>query len=76
MRRSGAPTQVRMLAIFLRANGLMDAEDENITVLKNGHHVARSSDFIMYAVEAEYIDRVVAEFGPCALAACLFVRVS
>ncbi|KAG8912001.1 prephenate dehydrogenase (NADP(+)) [Tulasnella sp. 417] len=35
-----------------------------VTVLKNGHLVSRCSDFIMYSVEAEFIDRVVAEYGP------------
>lgn len=32
----------------------------------DGHGVSRSSDFIMYSVEAEFIDRVVAQYGPCA----------
>ena len=36
-----------------------------ITVLPNGHYVSRRSDFIVYSVEAEFIDRVVAEYGPC-----------
>ncbi|KAJ6597245.1 Prephenate dehydrogenase [Mycena vulgaris] len=35
-----------------------------VTVLPDGHAVSRSSDFIMYAVEAEFIDRVVAQYGP------------
>ncbi|KAI0299406.1 prephenate dehydrogenase [Multifurca ochricompacta] len=35
-----------------------------ITVLRDGHHVSRTSDFIVYSVEAEFIDRVVAEYGP------------
>ncbi|KAF7311399.1 Prephenate dehydrogenase [Mycena kentingensis (nom. inval.)] len=35
-----------------------------VVVLPDGHAVSRSSDFIMYAVEAEFIDRVVAEYGP------------
>ncbi|KZT21141.1 Prephenate dehydrogenase [Neolentinus lepideus HHB14362 ss-1] len=35
-----------------------------ITVLPDGHRVSRTSDFIVYSVEAEYIDRVVAEYGP------------
>ncbi|TFY70497.1 hypothetical protein EVG20_g2524 [Dentipellis fragilis] len=35
-----------------------------ITVLKDGHYVSRTSDFIMYSVEAEFIDRVVAQYGP------------
>lgn len=36
----------------------------NITVLKDGHLVSRIADWIMYSVEAEYIDRVVSEYGP------------
>ncbi|KAI0039117.1 prephenate dehydrogenase [Auriscalpium vulgare] len=35
-----------------------------ITVLKDGHYVSRTSDFIVYSVEAEFIDGVVAEYGP------------
>ncbi|KIJ59091.1 hypothetical protein HYDPIDRAFT_118849 [Hydnomerulius pinastri MD-312] len=35
-----------------------------ITVFPDGHAVSRISDFIMYSVEAEYIDRVVAQYGP------------
>ncbi|KAJ3542742.1 hypothetical protein NMY22_g3400 [Coprinellus aureogranulatus] len=35
-----------------------------ITVFRDGHGVSRSSDFIIYSVEAEYIDRVVAQYGP------------
>ncbi|THG98972.1 hypothetical protein EW026_g3294 [Hermanssonia centrifuga] len=35
-----------------------------ITVLPDGHGVSRISDWIMYSVEAEYIERVVKEYGP------------
>ncbi|KAF9219989.1 Prephenate dehydrogenase [Gyrodon lividus] len=35
-----------------------------ITVHPDGHAVSRISDFIMYSVEAEYIERVVAQYGP------------
>ncbi|OBZ65734.1 putative prephenate dehydrogenase [NADP(+)] [Grifola frondosa] len=35
-----------------------------IIVLRDGHLVSRISDFTMYSVEAEYIDRVVEEYGP------------
>ncbi|KAL4066099.1 hypothetical protein V8B97DRAFT_1933931 [Scleroderma yunnanense] len=35
-----------------------------ITVHSDGHAVSRISDFIMYSVEAEYIDKVVAQYGP------------
>lgn len=34
--------------------------------MRDGHQVSRQSDVIIYSVEAEFIDRVVAEFGPCA----------
>ncbi|KAJ7112434.1 hypothetical protein C8R43DRAFT_1091499 [Mycena crocata] len=35
-----------------------------VTVFADGHAVSRSSDFIVYSVEAEFIDRVVAQYGP------------
>ena len=38
---------------------------DGITVHPDGHHVSRMSDFILYSVEAEFIDRVVGEYGPC-----------
>ncbi|EJU03432.1 prephenate dehydrogenase [Dacryopinax primogenitus] len=34
-----------------------------VSVLKDGHLVSRVSDIIFYSVEAEYIDKVVAEYG-------------
>ncbi len=37
----------------------------SIQVVKDGHLVSRSSDFIIYSVEAEYIEKVVEMFGPC-----------
>lgn len=40
-------------------------DDPAVTVLKDGHAVSRISDWIMYSVEAEYIEKVVAQFGPC-----------
>ncbi|KIW08335.1 uncharacterized protein PV09_01252 [Verruconis gallopava] len=36
----------------------------NISIFKNGHLVSRTSDFIIYSVEAENIDSVVREYGP------------
>ena len=59
-----------LLSLFalLSKSGSIDhtfTEKPNITVLSDGHAVARSSDFIIYSVEAEFIDRVVAQFGPC-----------
>lgn len=39
-------------------------DDNNIHIMLNGHHVSRRSDYIIYSVEAEYIDRVVSIYGP------------
>lgn len=36
----------------------------NISILRNGHFVSRSSDYVLYSVEAKNIDAVVATFGP------------
>ncbi|KAF8065365.1 prephenate dehydrogenase [Lyophyllum atratum] len=40
------------------------ASTPNINPLIDGHAVSRSSDFIIYSIEAEFIDRVVQQFGP------------
>ncbi|KAG5640976.1 hypothetical protein DXG03_006469 [Asterophora parasitica] len=40
------------------------ASTPHITPMVDGHAVSRSSDFIMYSVEAEFIDRVVQQYGP------------
>jgi len=34
--------------------------------MRDGHAVSRSSDFIVYSVEAEFIEDVVSQYGPCA----------
>lgn len=39
-----------------------------IKVFPTGHAVSRSSDFLMYSVEAEFIENVVAQYGPCTFA--------
>src|SRR5690349_11671948 len=36
-----------------------------IRVMKDGHLVSRQSDWILYSVPAEFIDSVVATYGPC-----------
>jgi prephenate dehydrogenase (NADP+) len=43
------------------------SDTPGIKVLRDGHYVSRTSDFIVYSVEAEYINRVVALYGPCEL---------
>ncbi|KAF8578197.1 Prephenate dehydrogenase [Ramaria rubella] len=35
-----------------------------IEVFRDGHYVSRASDFIIYSVEAEFIEKVVAQYGP------------
>lgn len=37
--------------------------DTPVHVVKNGHLVSRKADFVIYSVEAEFIDRVVGEYG-------------
>ncbi|KAI8377739.1 uncharacterized protein BYT42DRAFT_497348 [Radiomyces spectabilis] len=39
-------------------------KDSPIHVLPDGFHISRKCDWIMYAVEAEYIESVVAKYGP------------
>lgn len=46
------------------------SEIPNITILRNGHFVSRTSDFILYSVEAENIERVVAAYGACKISSC------
>ncbi|CEP19597.1 hypothetical protein [Parasitella parasitica] len=41
-----------------------DFEGTSIRVFPDGYHISRRCDWIMYAVEAEYIDAVVKKFGP------------
>ncbi|KAL9530021.1 putative prephenate dehydrogenase [NADP(+)] [Sphaerulina musiva] len=40
------------------------ASRKNVTIFENGHYVSRSSDWIMYSVEAKNIDAIVARYGP------------
>lgn len=37
----------------------------NVQILRDGHLVARSSDYIIYSVEAEAISRVVETYAIC-----------
>ena len=39
--------------------------DSGLNVVRDGHSVSRRSDFIIYSIEAENIDKVVAKYGPC-----------
>ncbi|EIM24022.1 Prephenate dehydrogenase [Wallemia mellicola] len=42
---------------------LEEFKDTSVEVVKNGHLVSRKADFIIYSVEAAFIDKVVAEYG-------------
>lgn len=44
---------------------ILSHSQKNIRVFSNGHLVSRSSDYIMYSVEAENVDSVVGQYGPC-----------
>ena len=39
----------------------------NVRIFRDGRLVSRSSDFILYSVEAEVIGRTVSQYGPCRL---------
>ncbi|CED85603.1 prephenate dehydrogenase [Phaffia rhodozyma] len=39
-------------------------KDTSLTILSSGHLVSRLCDFVLYSVEAAFMDKVVAEFGP------------
>ncbi|ODV59810.1 prephenate dehydrogenase (NADP(+)) [Ascoidea rubescens DSM 1968] len=39
-------------------------KNERFKVLRNGHFVSRVSDYIIYSVEAENIDKIVSLYGP------------
>lgn len=38
--------------------------NDSFEILRNGHEVSRISDYIIYSVEAENIDKIVAAYGP------------
>ncbi|CAD6566408.1 MAG: prephenate dehydrogenase (NADP(+)) [Alectoria sarmentosa] len=40
------------------------ADSSNVRIFRDGRLVSRSSDFILYSVEAEAIGRIVSEYGP------------
>ncbi|KAF2863684.1 prephenate dehydrogenase [Piedraia hortae CBS 480.64] len=41
-----------------------EGRQSNVSILFNGHYVSRSSDWIMYSVEARNIDKIVETYGP------------
>lgn len=44
--------------------------------MKDGHAVSRVADYVIYSVEAEYIDAVVAQYGPCTWACGILASIS
>lgn len=47
-------------------NPAMTKSQHNVQILRDGHLVARSSDYIIYSVEAEAIGRVIETYALCA----------
>lgn len=39
-------------------------KDTNVTIYRNGHYVSRISDYIIYSVEAKFINKVVETYAP------------
>lgn len=39
-------------------------QDDKVDIFKNGHYVSRVSDFIIYSVEAKFIDKIVSVYAP------------
>ncbi|GAA6015561.1 hypothetical protein JCM11491_007157 [Sporobolomyces phaffii] len=37
---------------------------DRLVPMRDGHHVSRESDFVIYSVEAAFLDKVVAQYGP------------
>ncbi|GAA5926708.1 prephenate dehydrogenase (NADP(+)) [Sporobolomyces koalae] len=37
---------------------------DKLVPMRDGHYVSRESDFIIYSVEAAFVDKVVAQYGP------------
>ncbi|KAH9917437.1 uncharacterized protein B0H18DRAFT_1087082 [Fomitopsis serialis] len=56
----------KKIYVSLKAKYESERQTTQHPVLVDGHQVSRIADFIMYSVEAEFIDRVVATYGPCA----------
>lgn len=38
--------------------------NHKVSIMKNGHMVSRASDYIIYCVEAENIDKIIQQYGP------------
>ena len=51
--------------LFVGGTRLTYLEIPHTTIHRNGHLVSRVSDYIIYCVEAENIEAVVACYGPC-----------
>ncbi|KAI4249228.1 MAG: hypothetical protein L6R40_000686 [Gallowayella cf. fulva] len=61
---SDLPSPLHVLPIYhLRRPLLTRSLAKGIVVFEDGYGVSRSSDYIIYCVEAETIDKVVAEYG-------------
>ena len=70
MRNSKLTFPVRFYPCFLVSRPTLpcclSTDTPGVYPQKDGYAISRSSDYIIYSVEAEFIERVVAQYGPCA----------
>ena len=67
-KRLGQKYRINACDLPSKTQALMqEFEGTSINVLADGHMVSRRSDYIIYSVEAEHIDKIVATYGPCKL---------
>ena len=65
---SGRVLRPGIYAVYRR---VAKSYQKNVHIFPNGYLVSRSSDYIIYSVEAEAIDMIVAQYGPC-MPPCVF----
>lgn len=64
LRPSLRPAYVVTVRLSFSKLLVLKGRQKNVTIFPDGHLVSRSSDWIMYCVEARNIDAVVATYGP------------
>lgn len=61
----GVPSRVDFASLTTETDRGGFTGKSKLVPLRDGHLVSRESDFIIYSVEAAYLDKVVAQYGPC-----------
>ena len=64
-RRNGPDAYANLISAEVSNYWTDPLPQKNVHIYPNGHLVSRISDWIIYSVEAEIIDQVVAQYGPC-----------